>query len=135
MAMKTAARTSSAGRLRTAIAVDALRRRSSRIGMDRRIFPGAPRRRAERSLDPARTGSIAHSSRAPSRISVGSWPPAPGAVFWFLTGSRADLAFGSNSELRALAEVYASADGKQKFAEDFVAAWAKVMGLDRFDLV
>ena len=42
--------------------------------------------------------------------------------------------FGSNSVLRALAEVYASADGKQKFAQDFVAAWAKVMELDRFDL-
>jgi catalase-peroxidase len=50
------------------------------------------------------------------------------------TGSRADLVFGSNSELRALAEVYASDDAKQKFAEDFVAAWDKVMNLDRFDL-
>jgi catalase-peroxidase len=51
------------------------------------------------------------------------------------TGSRADLVFGSNSELRALAEVYASDDAKEKFAEDFVAAWDKVMNLDRFDLV
>ena len=42
--------------------------------------------------------------------------------------------FGSNSVLRALAEVYASADAKQKFVDDFVAAWAKVMNLDRFDL-
>jgi catalase-peroxidase len=50
------------------------------------------------------------------------------------TGSRADLVFGSNSELRALAEVYASDDAKQKFAADFVAAWDKVMNLDRFDL-
>jgi catalase-peroxidase len=50
------------------------------------------------------------------------------------TGSRADLVFGSNSELRALAEVYASDDAKRKFAEDFVAAWDKVMNLDRFDL-
>jgi catalase-peroxidase len=50
------------------------------------------------------------------------------------TGSRVDLVFGSNSELRALAEVYASDDAKQKFAEDFVAAWDKVMNLDRFDL-
>jgi catalase-peroxidase len=50
------------------------------------------------------------------------------------TGSRVDLVFGSNSELRALAEVYASDDAKQKFVEDFVAAWAKVMELDRFDL-
>lgn len=50
------------------------------------------------------------------------------------TASRADLIFGSNSELRALAEVYASADAKQKFVKDFVAAWVKVMNLDRFDL-
>jgi catalase-peroxidase len=58
---------------------------------------------------------------------------ASGAVRW--TGTRADLVFGSNSELRALAEVYASDDAKQKFVEDFAAAWAKVMDLDRFDLV
>ncbi len=50
------------------------------------------------------------------------------------TGSRVDLVFGSNSELRALAEVYASEDAKEKFVADFVAAWAKVMELDRFDL-
>ena len=50
------------------------------------------------------------------------------------TGSRADLVFGSNSELRALAEVYASDDAKEQFASDFVAAWTKVMNLDRFDL-
>ena len=55
-----------------------------------------------------------------------------GEVKW--TGTRADLVFGSNSELRALAEVYASEDAKEKFAADFVAAWAKVMDLDRFDL-
>ena len=72
-----------------------------------------------------------------------AWTPAGGNRFegrdrttgtmkW--TASRVDLAFGSNSVLRALAEVYASADGKQKFAEDFAAAWAKVMELDRFDL-
>jgi catalase-peroxidase len=51
------------------------------------------------------------------------------------TGTRADLVFGSNSELRALAEVYASDDAKEKFVNDFVAAWDKVMNLDRFDLV
>jgi catalase-peroxidase len=50
------------------------------------------------------------------------------------TGTRADLIFGSHSQLRALAEVYASADAKEKFANDFVAAWTKVMNLDRFDL-
>jgi catalase-peroxidase len=55
-----------------------------------------------------------------------------GAVAW--TGTRADLVFGSNSELRALAEVYASDDAGEKFVRDFVAAWVKVMNLDRFDL-
>ena len=52
-----------------------------------------------------------------------------------MTGTRADLIFGSNSELRALAEVYACDDAKEKFVNDFVAAWDKVMNLDRFDLV
>ncbi len=50
------------------------------------------------------------------------------------TGTRADLVFGSNSELRALAEVYASDDAQEKFVTDFVAAWTKIMNLDRFDL-
>ncbi len=58
---------------------------------------------------------------------------ASGAVKW--TGTRADLVFGSNSELRALAEVYASDDAKEKFVKDFVDAWVKVSNLDRFDLV
>ena len=56
-----------------------------------------------------------------------------GVTKW--TATRADLVFGSNAELRAIAEVYASADAKEKFAVDFVAAWNKVMNLDRFDLV
>lgn len=55
-----------------------------------------------------------------------------GVTKW--TATRADLVFGSNAELRAIAEVYASADAKEKFANDFVAAWNKVMNLDRFDL-
>ncbi|MDX1510037.1 MAG: catalase/peroxidase HPI [Nitriliruptorales bacterium] len=55
-----------------------------------------------------------------------------GEVVW--TGTRVDLVFGSNSELRALAEVYASEDGADRFVADFVAAWDKVMNLDRFDL-
>jgi len=55
-----------------------------------------------------------------------------GKVKW--TGTRADLIFGSNSELRALAEVYGCEDSKEKFVKDFVAAWNKVMNLDRFDL-
>jgi catalase-peroxidase len=55
-----------------------------------------------------------------------------GEVKW--TATRADLIFGSNSELRALAEVYAASDAKEKFVKDFVAAWIKVMSLDRFDV-
>jgi catalase-peroxidase len=58
---------------------------------------------------------------------------ATGEIKW--TASRVDLIFGSNSELRAIAEVYGCADGKEKFVKDFVAAWTKVMNLDRFDLV
>jgi len=73
------------------------------------------------------------------------WNPAPGAdgvyegrdrktkqVKW--TGTRVDLVFGSHSQLRAFAEVYGSADSKEKFVKDFAAAWAKVMNLDRYDL-
>lgn len=55
-----------------------------------------------------------------------------GAVKW--TGTRVDLVFGSNAQLRAIAEVYASSDAKEQFVKDFVAAWTKVMNLDRFDL-
>jgi catalase-peroxidase len=55
-----------------------------------------------------------------------------GQLRW--TGTRVDLIFGSNSQLRALAEVYAQDDAKEKFVRDFVAAWNKVMNLDRFDL-
>jgi catalase-peroxidase len=55
-----------------------------------------------------------------------------GELKW--TGTRVDLVFGSNSQLRAIAEVYGSADAQTKFINDFVAAWTKVMNLDRFDL-
>ncbi|HWZ93492.1 MAG TPA: hypothetical protein VNW92_31750, partial [Polyangiaceae bacterium] len=55
-----------------------------------------------------------------------------GELKW--TGTRVDLVFGSNSQLRALAEVYASSDAQEKFVQDFVAAWDKVMNLDRFDV-
>jgi catalase-peroxidase len=57
---------------------------------------------------------------------------ATGEIKW--TGTVVDLVFGSNSQLRALAEVYASSDGQQEFVRDFVAAWSKVMNLDRFEL-
>jgi catalase-peroxidase len=56
-----------------------------------------------------------------------------GAIKW--VGTRVDLIFGSNSELRAIAEVYGCSDAQEKFVKDFVAAWTKVMNLDRFDLV
>jgi catalase-peroxidase len=55
-----------------------------------------------------------------------------GKLKW--TASAVDLVFGSNSQLRAIAEVYAGADGQKKFVNDFVTAWNKVMNLDRFDL-
>ena len=58
---------------------------------------------------------------------------ATGEVKW--TATAADLVFGSNSQLRALSEVYACDDAKEKFVRDFVAAWDKIMNLDRFDLV
>ena len=57
---------------------------------------------------------------------------ATGEVKW--TGTRVDLLFGSNSQLRAIAEVYACDDSKEAFVKDFVAAWNKVMNLDRYDL-
>ncbi|EJZ05710.1 hypothetical protein, partial [Mycolicibacterium vaccae] len=50
------------------------------------------------------------------------------------TGTRVDLLFGSNSQLRAVAEVYAESDAKEKFVKDFVAAWTKVMDADRYDI-
>jgi catalase-peroxidase len=50
------------------------------------------------------------------------------------TGTRVDVVFGSNSQLRAIAEVYGASDAKEKFIHDFIAAWNKVMNLDRFDL-
>ena len=57
---------------------------------------------------------------------------ASGKLMW--AGTRVDLIFGSNSQLRAIAEVYGSKDAGKKFVNDFVAAWDKVMNLDRFDL-
>jgi catalase-peroxidase len=55
-----------------------------------------------------------------------------GELKW--TGTRVDLIFGSNSQLRASAEVYACEDSREKFVQDFIAAWNKVMNLDRFDI-
>ena len=83
-------------------------------------------------------------STGPPRGGRAQWAPAgsdgvyegrdrkTNAVKW--TGTRVDLIFGSHSQLRALAEVYACADSKEKFVKDFVAAWTKVMNHDRFDV-
>ena len=82
---------------------------------------------ASTSAEPTTTPS------APAAMALaccGVLTPKPAA-----TGSRVDLVFGANSELRAVAEVYGSDDAKEKFVNDFVAAWGKVMNLDRFDLV
>jgi catalase-peroxidase len=76
-------------------------------------------------------GTTWKASSASQQLFEGS-DRATGKVKW--TGTRVDLIFGSNSELRALAEVYACDDAKAKFVHDFVAAWTKVMNLDRFDL-
>lgn len=105
----------------------------------------------------ANTGQSKHGvfTKTPGRLSTDffvnllgmglQWRPAEGKkgiyegvdtktkeVKW--TGTRVDLVFGSHSQLRAFAEVYACADAKEQFAKDFAAAWTKVMNLDRFDL-
>ena len=80
-------------------------------------------------LDLGTTWKPTHRGRRP-RPSKDATPPV--TLIW--TGSRVDLVFGSNSELRAIAEVYASDDAQEKFVRDFVAAWDKVMNLDRFDV-
>ena len=89
-------------------------------------------------VDLTRQEHVVHSDEMP-------WIPYPGAEGVFegrdrasgapkWTGTRVDLVFGSNSQLRAIAEVYASHDAREKFVRDFVAAWTKVMNADRFDL-
>ena len=70
--------------------------------------------------------------RRPTSAAAETFDRGTGEPKW--TGSRVDLVFGSHSELRALAEVYACDDAREKFVRDFVAAWDKVMNLDRFDL-
>jgi hypothetical protein len=78
-------------------------------------------------------GLPAHDSSVENRAaSFEGLDRATGEVKW--TGTRVDLIFGSNSQLRALAEVYASDDSTEKFVHDFVAAWNKVMNVDRYDL-
>ena len=70
--------------------------------------------------------------RLPKQRCVRGARSRTGELKW--TGTRVDLIFGSNSQLRAIAEVYACGDAQQAFVRDFVAAWNKVMNLDRFDL-
>ncbi len=76
--------------------------------------------------------NIAWKATAPEKEFFEGYDRKTGQLKW--TASRADLVFGSHSELRALAEVYGASDAKEKFVKDFVAAWDKVMNLDRFDL-
>src|SRR5262249_1466207 len=76
-----------------------------------------------------------NTSWQPSSSSAGVYEGrdrAKGEIKW--TGTRVDLIFGSNSQLRSIAEVYACDDAKEKFVKDFVAAWVKVMNLDRYDV-
>ena len=115
------------------------------LGGVHRGFPDPPDVSADLA-QLARTPALVVSSGVKSLLDVGAtWQATSeaqdtfegrdrgtGELKW--TGSRFDLVFGSNSRLRALAEVYASDDCKQKFVRDFVAAWDKVMNLDRFDL-
>ena len=75
---------------------------------------------------------MAYSWKPTGRNSYAIVDRKSGATKW--TATRADLVFGSNSQLRALAEVYAQDDAKEKLVRDFVAAWNKVMNLDRFDV-
>jgi catalase-peroxidase len=84
-------------------------------------------------MDRRRRRGAAPRAAFPARAAVGyRTPPEGGQLKW--TGTRVDLIFGSNSQLRAIAEVYACNDAKEKFTRDFIAAWTKVMNLDRFDL-
>jgi hypothetical protein len=114
---------------------DGARRRPARARRQRRAVQARRLHRRSRDADqrllrqPARHG---HEWEAASTTDVFEGRDRKtGAVKW--TGTRVDLVFGSNSQLRALAEVYASDDAKEKFVKDFVAAWTKVMNLDRFD--
>ena len=116
---------------------DRPRRRPARPGRERQaVVAGRPHldaRVADQRLlrEPARAGHGVDGESEDAETFEGR-DVATGEVSW--TGSRVDLVFGSNSELRALAEVYASDDAREKFVRDFVAAWVKVMNLDRFDL-
>ena len=96
------------------------------------VFTDRPEDADQRLLrEPARHGHGVAAVVRPSTCTRAA-TARPASVKW--TGTAVDLVFGSNSQLRAIAEVYACDDAQQKFVQDFVAAWNKVMNLDRFDL-
>ena len=96
------------------------------------VFTERPETLDQRLLrQPARHGHGVDASRTRPRTSTRAASAGPARRRW--TATSVDLVFGSNSELRALSEVFASDDADEKFVRDFVAAWDKVMNLDRFD--
>ena len=104
------------------------------------MFQGPLRHQAEESRKPQVRDHDHHPEEKRDRVEIDGAEGvfegrdrASNAARW--TGTRVDLIFGSHSQLRALAEAYACADSQPKFLADFVAAWTKVMELDRFDLV
>ena len=97
----------------------------------RRVHQAAGRADQRLLRQPARHEHGVEAVRRPKACSKAA-TARPATIKW--TATRVDLIFGSHSQLRALAEVYASADAQAKFVQDFVAAWTKVMNLDRFDL-
>jgi hypothetical protein len=120
--------------LRTVWAVTVARRPTRKPERDRRADCLLVRAdRARRCCGAPQWEMVRHGSdRANEGRAYEGFDRATGQVHW--TATPVDLVFGSHSELRAIAEVYAAADGKQRFVRDFVRAWAKVMMLDRFDV-
>ena len=105
--------------------------RGSQLAL-RRIYEQESRRLYGVALRIARRPALAADALQDAFVQV--WQKAGSFAAERGSATRADLIFGSNSQLRALAEVYGCADAKDRFVRDFVAAWSKVMNLDRFDL-
>ena len=116
------------------VLVGGMRALDANVGQARARRLHRPARDADERLlrQPARHGHGVEGRRSRPRTSTRVATARTGEVTW--TATAVDLVFGSNSQLRAIAEVYASDDAKEKFVRDFVAAWDKVMNLDRFDL-
>ena len=116
------------------VLVGGLRALGANVGGSRARRPHRPPGRADQRLlrQPARHGHGVEGVGVGGERLRGPRPRHRARSKW--TATAVDLVFGSNSQLRALAEVYASDDAKEKFVDDFVAAWVKVMNLDRFDL-